>query len=121
MKQVCAWATLASKRVVLSRRGREQKNLRRVKLRNPRDGDERTERRSRRTKKEKNFETRRFRLCFAAGEKKISLSSSFFFEEGEASEGRNEEEDSNRQTQCHQRVKLIIDDHLEKVIEEMRS
>ena len=24
MKQVCAWATLASKRVVLSRRGREQ-------------------------------------------------------------------------------------------------
>ena len=45
----------------------------------------------------------------------------FFFEEGEASEGRNEEEDSNRQTQCHQRVKLIIDDHLEKVIEEMRS
>ena len=52
---------------------------------------------------------KRLRHRFAAGEKDFFLSSSsFFVEEGEASEGR-EEEDSNRQTQCHQ-VKLIIDD-----------
>ena len=52
---------------------------------------------------------KRLRHRFAAGEKDFLSSSSFFVEEGEASEGREEEEDSNRQTQCHQ-VKLIIDD-----------
>ena len=92
MKQVCAWATLASKRVVLSRRGREI-------------SEERNTGRGQEDEKEKTLK----RLRLRGGWKKISLSSSSFFEEKEASEGRELEEDSNRQTQCHQ-VKLIIDD-----------
>ena len=94
MKQVCAWATLASKRVVLSRRGREQIS------------EERNTGRGQEDEKEKTLKRLRLR---GGWKKRFFYRRPLFFEEGEASEGRELEEDSNRQTQCHQ-VKLIIDD-----------